>query len=198
MMKERMRKFRTSRLAASLFCILAWLALSLVASAVASEKKMHGQTDGLHPRPRSTVFQKLPPDVREDYQKFCFNISDAARDARYARQKQQLKDMERKLRELLNKLEKKRAEYESWVLRRKEITDRMTRSMLNVYAKMEPEAAAAQISHMEYAVAVAILSGLGAQKASAILNEMDPRKAGMLVNAIVGAVAGKAAVKETN
>ncbi len=139
--------------------------------------------------PERKLMPKLPPDIREDYQKYCYNIADAARDARYARQKRQILEMERRLEKLLRKLEKKREEYETWVMRRKEITDRMTRAMLDVYAKMEPEAAAAQIAQMEYAVAVAILTGLKPQKASAILTEMDPKKAGRLVNAIVGVVA---------
>ncbi len=139
--------------------------------------------------PERKLMPKLPPDIREDYQKYCYNIADAARDARYARQKRQIREMEKRLEKLLRKLEKKREEYETWVMRRKEITDRMTRAMLDVYAKMEPEAAAAQIAQMEYAVAVAILTGLKPQKASAILTEMDPKKAGRLVNAIVGVVA---------
>jgi len=139
--------------------------------------------------PERKLMPKLPPDIREDYQKYCYNIADAARDARYARQKRQILEMEKRLEKLLRQLEKKREEYETWVMRRKEITDRMTRAMLDVYAKMEPEAAAAQIAQMEYAVAVAILTGLKPQKASAILTEMDPKKAGRLVNAIVGVVA---------
>ncbi len=138
---------------------------------------------------KKTLIPKLPPDVRKDYQKYCFNIADAARDARYARQKKQLGEMEKRLRKLMRKLEKKREELETWVLQRKEIKERMTRSMLDVYAKMEPEAAAAHIAQMEYEVAVAILTGLKPQKASAILTEMDPKKAGRLVNAIVGVVA---------
>ncbi len=150
--------------------------------------------------PEKKLMPKLPPDIREDYQKYCYNIADAARDARYARQKRQIREMEKRLQKLLQKLEKKRAEYETWVMRRKEITDRMTRAMLDVYAKMEPEAAAAQIAQMEYAVAVAILTGLKPQKASAILTEMDPKKAGRIVNAIVGVVAEATpqAARETN
>ncbi len=182
--------------AALVFMLLA------VSPALAVAAGGHGGEDGRQERaaapaaatehavsPERKLMPKLPPDIREDYQKYCYNIADAARDARYARQKQQIREMEKDLEKLLRKLEKKRAEYETWVMRRKEITDRMTRAMLDVYAKMEPEAAAAQIAQMEYAVAVAILTGLKPQKASAILTEMDPKKAGRLVNAIVGVVA---------
>jgi flagellar motility protein MotE (MotC chaperone) len=170
----------------------------LTSAAQAAETGAHAGREKAKPAPRNRLVQKLPPDIREDYQKYCFNIADDARDARYARQKKTLEQMEGRLRKLLKKLEKKRAEYEAWVLRRQQITERITNSMLKVYAKMEPEAAAAQIAQMEYAVAVAILTGLGPQKASAILNEMDPRKAGRLVNVIVGAMAETTKAGETN
>jgi len=138
---------------------------------------------------RKKLIPKLPANLKKDFQKYCYNISDTARDARIARQKRQLAQMAARIEKLLRELDRKRKIYTQWVLRRREISARMTKSMLDVYAKMEPEAAAAQISQMEYAVAVAILTGLKPQKASAILTEMNPKQAGKLVNVIVGAVA---------
>jgi len=154
----------------------------------------------------SRLLHRLPPHIREDYQKYCYNIADEARDARYARQKMLLERMRKRLDELSRRLEKKTSEYRRWVQAREDIRRRMTRSMIQAYAKMEPEVAAQQIAQMEYAVAVAILTGLEPQKASAILGEMEPRVAGRLVNVIVGAVAeagagqGRAtpAAEETN
>ena len=137
----------------------------------------------------SRLLHRLPPEIREDYQKYCYNIADEARDARYARQKLLLERMREELRVLMQRLEKKSAEYERWVKAREDIRRRMTRAMIETYAKMEPEVAAQQIARMEYAVAVAILTGLEPKKASAILGEMEPRVAGNLVNVIVGAVA---------
>ncbi len=151
----------------------------------------HGKASDISTRQRKLT-PRLPPDVREDWQKYCYNIADAARDARYARQKAQLNEMEQRLKKLLKELSRKRDEYMRWVQRRQSITARMTKSMLEVYAKMEPEIAAAQIARMEYAVAVAILTGLKPQQASAILAEMEPKQAGRLVNVIVGAVAESA------
>ena len=137
----------------------------------------------------SRLLHRLPPHIREDYQKYCYNIADEARDARYARQKLLLQRMRRRLQDLMRRLEEKSAEYRRWVKAREDIRRRMTRSMIEAYAKMEPEVAAQQIAQMEYAVAVAILTGLEPKKASAILGEMEPRVAGRLVNVIVGAVA---------
>ncbi len=167
------------------------------AHASEASAKAAAHARGAKPAPRrKSLVRKLPPGIREDYQKYCYNIADAARDARYAHQAAKLKELEERLSGLLARLERKRAEYEKWVLRRKAIIDRMTSGMIGVYEKMDPEAAAAQVAQMEYAVAVALLTGLSAEKASAILNEMDPKKAGRLVNVIVGAVANGESERE--
>ena len=153
-------------------------------AAAAEEKKKKRKNHLLPPR--------LPAEIRKDYQRYCYNIADQARDARYLRQKRKIEQMERRLVELTERLERKRAEFEAWVKKREAITRRVTASMLKVYEKMEPDAAAQQIRHMEYAVAVALLTGMKPEKASAILMEMDPKIAGRLVNVIVGRVAESA------
>ncbi len=169
------------------------------ASAVAPHDAVAGAAEN-GGKQRKLLTPRFPPDVRRDDQKYCYQIADEARDARYARQKRQLADMQKRLQALLKELERKRREYQQWVARREAITARMTRAMLDVYAKMEPDAAARQIEQMEYAVAVAILTGLKPQQASAILTEMKPKDAGRLVNVIVGAVAegGLKSAGETN
>jgi flagellar motility protein MotE (MotC chaperone) len=176
--------------------IIALLAAGLLLAAPAAaseggEKKKPAAESGVQvlKKSGSRLLHRLPPDIREDYQKYCYNIADEARDARYARQKLLLERARERLEALMRRLEKKTAEYRRWVKAREDIRRRMTRSMIRAYAKMEPEVAAQQIAQMEYAVAVAILTGLEPAKASAILGEMEPRVAGRLVNVIVGAVA---------
>ncbi len=209
-----MRQWGKGMMAGMLVAACAALGLVLAAPAAlaaengpAARKEKPGQREGGAKQARGSVVimkrklvPRLPRGVRKDFQKYCYNIADAARDARYARQKKKLQDMQARLNELLGKLEKKRKEVREWVLQRREIRQRMTAAMLDVYAKMEPEAAAAQIAQMEYEVAVAILTGLKPQQASAILTEMDPRKAGRIVTAIVGVVAQATprATRETN
>ncbi len=160
-------------------------------------EKKNGRPDdrkaaGKEKRKNHLLGPKLPLEIRKDYQRYCYNIADQARDARYLRQKRKIEEMERRLEKLTERLERKRAEFEEWVKRREAITRRVTASMLKVYEKMEPDAAAQQIRHMEYAVAVALLTGMKPEKASAILMEMDPKIAGRLVNVIVGRVAESA------
>lgn len=165
------------------------LAAAPVMASGGKERPRAGEGVQVLKKSGSRLFHRLPPEIREDYQKYCYNIASEARDARYARQKLLLERMRKRLRELMDRLERKSAEYRRWVRAREDIRRRMTRSMIQAYAKMEPEVAAQQIAQMEYAVAVAILTGLEPQKASAILGEMEPRVAGRLVNVIVGAVA---------
>ena len=146
-------------------------------------------TAGNRRRRSPLLDSRVPPDVRTEVARYCWNISDAARDARYLRQKRRLEEMAARLEALIGRLEKRRREFETWVRRREDITRRMSTSMTRVYENMEPDVAAQQITHMEYAVAVALLAGMKPKKAAAILAEMDPRIAGRLVNVIVGRVA---------
>ena len=140
-------------------------------------------------KPSALAGPDVPPEVKTEVARYCWNIADAARDARYLRQKRKLEEMAERLETLIGRLERKRAEFETWVKRREDITRRMSTSMMKVYEKMEPDVAAQQITHMEYAVAVALLAGMKPEKAAAILAEMDPKIAGRLVNVIVGRVA---------
>ena len=173
------------------FALLAALLLATTPVMAGKDVKKPSDREGVQvlKKSGSRLLHRLPPDIREDYQKYCYNRADEARYARCARQKLLLQRMRERLRDLMRRLEKKSAEYERWVKAREDIRRRMTRAMIETYAKMEPEVAAQQIARMEYAVAVAILTGLEPKKASAILGEMEPRVAGNLVNVIVGAVA---------
>jgi flagellar motility protein MotE (MotC chaperone) len=55
-----------------------------------------------------------------------------------------------------------------------------------IYAKMQPEAAAAQMAVMEDSMAVAVLAKLNPRVSSAILNEMDAGKAAKLTDLMSG------------
>lgn len=137
---------------------------------------------------------KIPPTSKkfeEDYQKFCFNNDLAAADAKFAWQAQTIAEMERKLERVIARLEKKKSEYKKWVLRREEFIANVTESLVKIYSTMEPEAAAAQISVVDFDTAVSILTKLKPRAASSILNEMEPEAAGRLVKIIVGAVTVK-------
>ena len=142
------------------------------------------------------IKKSVTPVFKEDFQKYCFNNVDAVTDARFAWQAKTISEMEAKLQAVIAKLEVKQKEYQSWVTRREHFISKMTTSLVKIYSSMEPEAAAAQISIVDYDTAVSILTKLKPREASAILNEMDPKRASQLVRVIVGSIATKP--KETN
>jgi flagellar motility protein MotE (MotC chaperone) len=115
---------------------------------------------------------------------YCANIADAAADARFAWQKEQLAVMERQVEERIKLLEEKRAEYEAWLKRRNEFLAKADESVVAVYAKMRPDAAALQLANMPDEAAAALLTKLNARTASAILSEMEAARAAGLARAM--------------
>ncbi|AWN37620.1 MotE family protein [Methylobacterium radiodurans] len=108
---------------------------------------------------------------------YCAGIADAAADARFAWQKEQLSALERDVEARIAKLEAKRAEYEEWLARRNAFLAKADEGVVALYAKMRPDAAAPQLATMPEDAAAAILSKLNARAASAILAEMEAARA---------------------
>lgn len=121
-----------------------------------------------------------------DAEQFCANIADAAADARFAWQAKTLKDLEAEVETATAALEAKRAELEDWVTRRDEFQKLAQQSVVDIYAKMRPEAAAAQLSALDERTAAAVLIKLNSRVASAILAEMDTPRAVSLAEVISG------------
>ncbi|MCJ2036256.1 MotE family protein [Methylobacterium sp. J-068] len=115
---------------------------------------------------------------------YCASIADAAADARFAWQKEQLAALERQVEERIAKLEAKRAEYESWLARRNEFLAKADDGVVAIYTKMRADAAALQLANMPGDAAAAILTKLNARTASAILSEMEAARAAQLARAM--------------
>ena len=111
---------------------------------------------------------------------YCMNIADAATDARHAWQKEQLTALEKEIEERIKVLEQKRAEYEEWLRRRNEFLEKADESIVAIYSRMRPDAAALQLANMDDETAAAILTKLNPRSASAVLNEMEPARAAQL------------------
>ncbi|GLK70061.1 hypothetical protein GCM10017643_01760 [Ancylobacter dichloromethanicus] len=134
-----------------------------------------------------TATRPAPPAPGGDNaDQYCEGILDAARDARFARQKAALDAMEKQIEDRIAKLEAKRAEYESWLARREEFLHKADDAVIAVFSQMRPDAASAQLTIMGDDPAAAILAKLNARVASAILNEMDPARAARLTSVMVG------------
>lgn len=118
---------------------------------------------------------------------YCMNIADAATDARHAWQKEQLIELEKEIEERIKVLEQKRAEYEEWLLRRNEFLEKADETIVAIYSRMKPDAAALQLANMDDETAAAILTKLNPRSASAVLNEMEPARAAQLTGVMTDA-----------
>jgi flagellar motility protein MotE (MotC chaperone) len=136
--------------------------------------------------PRRTVANPPEPDVRLA-REYCLNIADAAADARRAWQKKTFADLELEIAKRIELLEAKTAEYQRWLARRDEFSKKAQEIVVTIYARMKPEAAAAQLVAMDEETAAAVLTKLDPRNASAILGEMEPTQAARLTATINGA-----------
>lgn len=137
------------------------------------------------------IAEEVPPPLQDgtpasDAEKFCANIADAAADARFAWEARTLKDLEAEVETATAALEAKRAELQEWVTRRQEFQNLAQQGVVDIYSRMRPEAAAAQLSALDERTAAAVLIKLNSRVASAILAEMDTPRAVSLAEVISG------------
>ena len=117
---------------------------------------------------------------------FCSNVADPAVDARLAWQLKELEKAENLLRERIAEVEAKRAEYEKWMALRDDFLKKAEASVVEIYSRMKPEAAATQIAGMADETAAAVLAKLSPRNSSAIFNEMDTARAAHLADLLGG------------
>ncbi|MBM6580031.1 MotE family protein [Microvirga sp. BT689] len=133
------------------------------------------------------VAQAQEPAAQSKNSQYCANIADAASDARFALQKQALADMEKEIEGRIKVLEARRAEYEEWLKRRNEVLEKADETIVMIYSRMRPDAAALQLMNMDEEIAAAVVAKLNPRAASAVLNEMEPARAAQLANVITDA-----------
>jgi len=112
----------------------------------------------------------------------CANVAPAAREARIAWQMTQLTDVERRLKQRLDELQKAEASAREWIAKRDALEKAAKDDVVAIYAQMDPEAAAGQLSGMDDALAAAILSKLKPKAAGLILGEMETSRASKLAS----------------
>jgi flagellar motility protein MotE (MotC chaperone) len=128
-----------------------------------------------------------PPGPAEQY---CSNIANAASDARFAWQKQTLQQTEDQIKERVQELNGKIAEYQKWLTRRDEFSRKAQSVITNIYAKMKPDAAAQQLTVLDDETAAAVITKLNPRIASAVMAEMDAKRAARLTSIISSAAKG--------
>jgi flagellar motility protein MotE (MotC chaperone) len=117
---------------------------------------------------------------------FCSNVADPAVDARLAWQLKELEKAESQLRERIAEVEAKRAEYEKWMALRDDFLKKAEASVVEIYSRMKPDAAATQIAGMADETAAAVLAKLSPRSSSAIFNEMETGRAAHLADLLGG------------
>lgn len=132
----------------------------------------------------------MPDASIADIERFCSNITDAARERRYSLQKAELESLREEIEMKMKILEDKRSELKMWVERRETYSSAASDDVVEVYSKMRPDAAAQRMEKLPAELSAALLSKLKARSAGTILNEMSPERAAM-VTVIMSAAADK-------
>lgn len=126
---------------------------------------------------------------KNDIERFCSNIADAARERRYALQKAELEELSGQIQKKIKVLEEKRAELEKWVEQRENFSEAANAGLVEVYGKMRPDAAAQRMEKLPSELSAALLTKLSPRNAGEILNEMSAERAAMVT--VIMAAAGK-------
>ena len=144
----------------------------------------------------ASILDTPAPDASiADIERFCTNITDAARERRYALQKAELEALREEIDMKLKILEDKRQELKMWVERREDYSSAASDDLVEVYAKMRPDAAAQRMEKLPGELTASLLSKLSARAAGTILNEMSADRAAM-VTVIMSAAADKETLAE--
>jgi flagellar motility protein MotE (MotC chaperone) len=119
-----------------------------------------------------------------DTQRACSHIANVAREARNELQQKQLLELEQRVRQRLSELEAKKSELESMLEKHDALVRKADQSLVDVYSRIRPEAAAAQMANLEEEQAASLLMQLRPKFSSAILNEMEPAHAAAVIKRI--------------
>ncbi|WP_372424632.1 MotE family protein [Salinarimonas chemoclinalis] len=135
--------------------------------------------------PSATALEAAPDAVPAapppaDVALYCEAIREEAQEARARWQARALLEIEARIEARLADLEALRVEVEEALARREEHLRQAEEGIVAIYARMRPDAAAAQLAALENEMASAVLAKLAPRQASAILNEMEPGRAAQL------------------
>jgi flagellar motility protein MotE (MotC chaperone) len=139
-------------------------------------------------KPKATVDK---PAAEIEASRFCANVAPSIAEARIAWETKRLSELDAQVKQRLADLEKAEASVQQWVAKRDTILKAASDNLVAIYAKMQPETAAAQIAAMDDQMAAAILGKLKPSAAGAILDEMEAERASRLA-AFLSAAAGEA------
>ena len=129
--------------------------------------------------------------AENDASRFCANVAPSVAEARIAWQTKRLGELDAQVKQRLADLEKAEASVHEWVAKRDAMLRAASDDLVAIYARMQPENAAVQLSAMDDQMAAAILAKLKPSAAGAILDEMEAERASKLASFLSGASAGE-------
>lgn len=153
-------------------------ALFLMAASVSNAATVYAQ---------STVIEQATPEVRQAIEDYCLSISDAAAERRMATKTASFEKLEKRLEERMTRLEEEKTALEALIAKREEIRNLATKELVEIYAGMPPEAAAAQMEKLDIRLASSVLRQLKPRQASAILSEVKPDLAAQMMRVLASA-----------
>ncbi|MEI8178439.1 hypothetical protein [Aestuariivirga sp.] len=124
------------------------------------------------------------PEIRKVIEDYCTSVSDLAAERRSARQTSALKELESEVGERLNILDERTRELGDLLRKRDELRNLAQKELVEIYAGMDAEAAAAQMGKLDIRLASSLLRQLKPRQASSILNVMKPELAAQMVRMI--------------
>lgn len=137
------------------------------------------------PKPKAAADKPERP-ADPDASRYCTNVAPSIAEARIAWQTKRLTELDGQVRQRIGELEKAEASARQWIARRDDLMRTARDDLVAIYAKMEPESAARQLSALDDRMAAAVLSKLKPSTAGAILGEMESDRASRLASLISG------------
>jgi len=137
------------------------------------------------PKPKAAA-DKPGNAADPDASRYCANVAPSIAEARIAWQTKRLAELDGQVRQRIADLEKAEASARQWIARRDDLMKAARDDLVAIYAKMEPESAARQLSALDDRIAAAVLSKLKPSAAGAILGEMESDRASRLASLISG------------
>ena len=122
--------------------------------------------------------------VQKAIEAYCTSVSDLAAERRAARQTSALKELDAKVSERLDLLDQRTKELAELIKKRNELRDLAGKELVEIYAGVDAEAAAAQMEKLDFRLASSVLRQLKPRQASAILDVMKPELAALLIRTI--------------
>lgn len=201
-----MMKKSTSKILVLAVSLMTFVNPMIAGTAYSKEKKMDSHGTSHEPKTKRVIKQKSerkskPVGMRKakqptsQAQQYCANIRDDVLEKRYAMKRRevvalhedkklQLEELRAEIQKRIDTLEVKRVDFEKWVVKREKFSAMATDSIVDIYTKMRPDAAASRLEELGDMLAAAILLKMSSRKAGVILNEMKAKKAAEITKVI--------------